>query len=710
MVAAYTTASGYANGLTPIQELKVRDNLASEVKDRLQFRYLEGGNKGTGNEIAMHGIALSMPNYDTPYYGKANGTTTNRCCPFPNQSVTWLTAILDSNVTVPGYPDLDRKSPYYICLSPHDGMWREVYGFGYLTNIEKFVNTVNMQYNYDGTRLVHLENHFLMYLYSRHPSTGNFVSQEEGRSDNCVDFVSSKFPQAGIYKWHIETPVSQKIVYTDAFNRSVPPLCFYDDTIQPRVPTEHAKVFANAAALASNFNDTNAVWLRMQLQDDLGTSGFLPPAWIPDIIIDGYGKYLAVRSGYGTFAGQEYNTMLVDGSGINRGALANVKYSLLNDRVNYVAAAIGSGVYGSKQVGLVRHILFPDMKFFVVIDELASSDGAHNYGFVLHGSSDGSTAAGRFDVDDANDIVTWTKASGVKLKAQFIAPAVTITNAVLHSDATGFDEPYITAIANGTNERFLTLLMPLNAGQTAPSIIKINDSKFDACRMIEGADTITIQTKGDDTLRTITSGFVTDARIAMVKSTAGKIAYVLLVEGTQADYGGIAYVSAQQRINASMTITDSLRTLVIDGSASGMRSTTLTLGGLLPKHYYQVTSLVMTNNVYYQAQETLEGTQLVQADTVGKISFNQSLPNYKVIIEDKGTSGISNQRATAALQGTKLLWSNPWYGVKVSPSYLKNLILYDITGKLHNLDSLPKSGIYLVNLNGKLFKVVLLNK
>jgi hypothetical protein len=706
MLADYTVGNGYAQGFTPLQELKARDNIASEIKGRLQFRYLENSNKGVGNEIAMHGMALGMPQYDTPYFGKAAGTAINTYCPFPGQAVSWLTAIVDSAVSTPGYPNLDQKCQYYTWLSPYAGMWREVYGFGYMQNIEKFGYNLNLQYNYDGTRFPHMENHWLDNALGRHPGTGNSVSQEEGVAHRCVYLTNSRFPNAGTYKWHISTPARSAETFASV-GADVPFLLFYDDQVQPQVPTGNLMVFKNEAVFTSNFADSHAVWLRMQLMD-YAVPYF--PAWVPDIIIDGYGEYLAVRPGYGITDGYQYNTMLVDGNGVARAAVGSIKYRLESPDIQYAAGALGSSMYGTKQVGLVRHILFVDKKYFVVADELTSTDGIHAYGFVLHGSSDGSTAAGRFDVDDADDIVTWTKAGGVKLKAQFVGPAVTITNATMNSDATGYTEPYITATANGVNVRFLTLLTPLNVGQAAPQVSNLNSTGISACAPATGLDTVMVHTKSGNTVQTIAPNYATDAKLTVLKNHAGAFASLLMVEGKQLTYKGTTYINTAAQVNAALRTNAVGCTLNLAGSTTTAPAG-ITIGGLTTGHLYQLTSSLIITTVYFQDSLVTDNSQLVLADSIGQATFTQDLRLHRVVLADQGTSAVTPGEAAHYIGQQGLLHGNPLRaktGVLFESVRNHTIKLYDLSGNPLLTQASIVGGVLVIEYNGKFEKIIVL--
>jgi hypothetical protein len=431
------------------------------------------------------------------------------------------------------------------------------------------------------------------------------------------------------------------------------------------------------------------------------------PAWVPDIIIDGYGKYLAVRPGYGITDGYQYNTMLVDGSGVSRAPVGSIKYRLESPDIQYAAGALAGGMYGTKQVGLVRHVLFLDRKYFVVADELSSTDGNHTYGFVLHGSSDGSTAAGRFDVDDANDIVIWTKSSGVKLKAQFIGPAVTIATATMNSDATGFTEPYITATASGANVRFLTLLTPLNVGQAAPQVSNLNSTGISACALVSGTDTAIIHTKTGNPVQTITTGYSTDAKLAVLKNRAGAFSSLLMVEGKQLAYRGTTYINSAVVVNAALQVAATGCTLNIVGSGSSAPAA-VTIGGLLAGHTYQLTSARVLTTVYFQDSLVTDNSQQVQTDSIGTAIFTQDLRLHRLALVDQGPTAIADKNVKN-MSGLRFLCGNP---LRIGTNALVDLAnrpgikLYDLSGNQVTVKDRLAGGILVIEYCGKLDKAV----
>ena len=142
---AYDIAAGFyrsaqdPGGLTPIEEIQVRDGLAKVAKSLLQFRDNYSATYGGGDshwplgyELSLAAIAMAMPTYKTPYYGVSGGDrrTINDLRdadgkywnPFPDQGATWYAAATDPWIARPGYPNNVHtfRSAYLIT---DDGWW-----------------------------------------------------------------------------------------------------------------------------------------------------------------------------------------------------------------------------------------------------------------------------------------------------------------------------------------------------------------------------------------------------------------------------------------------------------------------------------------------------------------------------------------------------------------------------------------------------------
>lgn len=139
LMAKYFRASQDPNGMTPIEELRIRDGLAEIAKTTLQHRdnygFVHGGGDShwpLGYEITLASIALSMPSYKTPYFGVSGGdfTSINDLVdengkywnPFPDQGISWYQAATDPEAPRPGYPN-NAGPPRAEFLFTDDGYW-----------------------------------------------------------------------------------------------------------------------------------------------------------------------------------------------------------------------------------------------------------------------------------------------------------------------------------------------------------------------------------------------------------------------------------------------------------------------------------------------------------------------------------------------------------------------------------------------------------
>ncbi len=139
ILAGFYRSSQSAGGLTPIEEIQIRDGLAKVVKSLIQFRDNYSFTNGSGDthwalgyELVIGTAALAMPTYSTSYYGVSGGDfqTANNLSdsggyywnPFPNQGITWYDAAFNPWVACPGYPNnvASFRSDY---LLTDDGWW-----------------------------------------------------------------------------------------------------------------------------------------------------------------------------------------------------------------------------------------------------------------------------------------------------------------------------------------------------------------------------------------------------------------------------------------------------------------------------------------------------------------------------------------------------------------------------------------------------------
>lgn len=103
----------FPNGLTPIEDLKVRDQLASFILLSLHDRQGQLYHPGMGISMVSHQVAslvcaMAMPSYDTPYYGTSgfDGSPAQAAgLPFPDQKATWKELFYTDSVPSMPYPN-----------------------------------------------------------------------------------------------------------------------------------------------------------------------------------------------------------------------------------------------------------------------------------------------------------------------------------------------------------------------------------------------------------------------------------------------------------------------------------------------------------------------------------------------------------------------------------------------------------------------------
>ena len=112
--------SDHASGITPIEDLMIRDSIAQDVVDCLffsgnfysDFILTSGGMWDTSRKCAALFACLALPTYSTAYYGTCglDGTTTTYpWTPFKDYPLTWKKVFLDDNDTIRGYPNLAQR-------------------------------------------------------------------------------------------------------------------------------------------------------------------------------------------------------------------------------------------------------------------------------------------------------------------------------------------------------------------------------------------------------------------------------------------------------------------------------------------------------------------------------------------------------------------------------------------------------------------------
>jgi hypothetical protein len=143
ILIAHYRSDQHANGITPIEDHFMRDQMAANALRQMQWHGdwvgINPGMWGTAEGTGAFMIALAMPNYDTPYYGTSgfNGAgATHEWTPYPDHPRTWKQVFSDDvTPSAGGYPNhRHRYSPTRSPQAPtSDGTMIGVDGeaFGY---------------------------------------------------------------------------------------------------------------------------------------------------------------------------------------------------------------------------------------------------------------------------------------------------------------------------------------------------------------------------------------------------------------------------------------------------------------------------------------------------------------------------------------------------------------------------------------------------
>jgi hypothetical protein len=124
LIGSYRQDQSFAQGLTAIEDIKIRDAIAMQVKTALQFRDNSQTSTGEGDVHWALGLDLAslvetyaMPRYSSDYYGSAGVDTSGMPAihaPWPMQQLSWVDAIVDEQLSTPGHPGIVHKSRIFV--------------------------------------------------------------------------------------------------------------------------------------------------------------------------------------------------------------------------------------------------------------------------------------------------------------------------------------------------------------------------------------------------------------------------------------------------------------------------------------------------------------------------------------------------------------------------------------------------------------------
>ena len=584
----YTVANGHKDGMTPIEDLLIRDHMAREAISQLRANAKGGGlHGGHWQDCAIAAIAMAMPGYDTPYLGTsgADGRTkaTHLDAPFPHQKITWWQYHTDPKIETPGYPDLAHISMNFLTYDQEDGTWKADAKTYHEMHTWDLALMLHVRLNFDGHLYGYMKAYFDQLLYTRHPNSGHSYGFQGGQismgrlTGAIRTLVNPRIEDADVYAWSLENPLS-KIGGTGYWPVHA---VAYHPEIESRRPQEGSRFGKWYAFFAGDIADAKTVSGRLTVQavEVPGGRPYNRPrgpfrhdmektescADNMRLDIDAYGEYLLVNQ-----AGADRHTRPCDAL---NGILTGADRAKGADRLSVAYTAnhqrFGVSTLTEKLQGPLcdyacassrrdlshegwqwdRHVLFLDKKFFVLADQVRAGEAPETvYGLVLQGSSDGSAEAGRFDVDEAAGSVRWTKASGVSLTARVVGPPVGFLRETRKIFETGQDkEPAVVATARGTDVLYLTVLYPADKGQQPATITPIAGTGCTAATVDDGQGRWIVLARLDSGPMSA-GGVEADGQLAWVKLDGkGDAVFAAVSRGSRLTVGGKALIAEERQ-------------------------------------------------------------------------------------------------------------------------------------------------------------------
>jgi hypothetical protein len=577
LLHSYTMENGYESGMTPIEHIKIRDNLAGEAAILLKYPHSDPGDfwsterfsdnsiRNLELETTYTGIAMAMPSYDSHHYGTSGAdrvtTATHLHAPFPDAAVEWSKLHFEGFVQHPTRPDLFRDSFLY-GLFDSDGAYVGETRENYITSMHHdLIPFIVARENFDQHHYARIEDNLRQeILSSRNPVTGEKLMDSYAADPRRAGvpsytlplLINESFQYAPEYRWAKENPtvIDSSLDY------------MMDSSIGLEPPPVNSIVSDNYATFSGDLTDPDTIFMRMKiLATEVPHGGGSALRYFGGgFNIIGFGERLAIdlTSGYGNVDWGELvrasrqNVILIDGMDDPnylqvRGSMED---AFLSDHLDYacmrtdLAMTPEESSFKIADVNQARHVFFPDKRFFVVVDEMRSGSGSHDYDFVLHGTTGGNSQPWAFRKELSYDRVTWTKTSGVRLLTQFVSD-VELDAADLRAvdyfenpEEPFFEEPYIKARMSGTDVDFVTVLYPLANLESEPRMNVLNWPGYDAVKIpTETGTVVVIKNRSGGEVEFV--GVRTDGEIALVKlDQIDRFEYFALIGGRTLSYLG----------------------------------------------------------------------------------------------------------------------------------------------------------------------------
>ncbi|MBN2584963.1 MAG: heparinase II/III family protein [Planctomycetes bacterium] len=573
LAAQFTPENGYANGLTPIEHIKIRDNIAGEAVMMVQFPTSNptpfwqtardsGSPRDVQLEMFIASLAMAVPTYDSVYYGTsgADGATeaTHLWTPWPDATLTWIAVNDNGYVKHPTDPARFRYSALWDLLDEdgnHVGQARD----GYLTMMHQdVIPFLVYRANFDGFHYERFEKYLMMRLRQRYPQNSAVMPQAffEGGYNAPDTFLAAlvrpEFDDAPYYRWSLQHPNALS-GYTVA-----------DSSVAAAAIPDNSHVARSYAVFSSDLGDSDAVMMRMRVFPSgyWCESGTFQTYLAGAFNLSAYGERMVIeKAGYHRVASynlgistQRKSVVMLDGQNepsqeMPRGSFTR---ALLTPALDYAEMRLdldgspGTSAFKQLQVNQTRRVLFADKKLFIIADALASGTGSHQYDWLLQGCTGGGTYAS----DATARTATWTKPGGQRLLAKMVTPAEFNTDPLYETDyidvntSDGRAEPYLRARTTGAAAHYLAILCPLDVGAAEPTITEITSVAGASIAKISGGPisgqlVVALRTGAAPLVHNAEFLADSDALITVYKLDAGgEPEYLAVVDGTSASLHG----------------------------------------------------------------------------------------------------------------------------------------------------------------------------
>jgi hypothetical protein len=277
------------------------------------------------------------------------------------------------------------------------------------------------------------------------------------------------------------------------------------------------------------------------------------------------GAYLAIDPGYGHTngnaiqSGKAHNLIGVDDIGTSRydsvpevaGSYtdapdpAHLRAHFTTSFLDYADVEVHYDTYVAADqevplgVAVSRNFLFPEKRYFVIADEVSSTD-VHAYQWYLHF---GFETEGTLEV--AGPTARWQTQSAdgqpVELAAHFISPEVQITSGTSPTEIYEVDtDPahvWLQAEATASDVDYLTVLFPRLLSEPAPQVEALTDVVGGKGVRVDTARVL-MRDRANATTSSVASGVTTDARLSLASEAADTLGYFMAKGVTTFSYRG----------------------------------------------------------------------------------------------------------------------------------------------------------------------------